>query len=181
MLKLDHETLMLACIALIALAIALQTLILLLIFVAMRKAAKSLREEAESLRASVMPVLFDARDLLANTQGTLANAQEFLVNVQGFVTRIMPRIEATTADAVEISRRLREQTAVMQSSAIEIMEKVRRQSDRVDDMFSRFLDTVDHAGGFVAEAVSRPVRQVSGILRSAKAIIQTLRTPAPRR
>jgi len=55
--KLDHETLLLACIAAIGLAMLLQTLILLLIFVAMRKAAASLREEAENLRSPVMPVI----------------------------------------------------------------------------------------------------------------------------
>jgi hypothetical protein len=179
--KLDHETLMLACISAIGLAMLLQTLILLLIFVALRKSANSLREEVETLRASITPVIFDARDMLANTQGILANAQEFLGNAQSVLTRITPRIEAVTTDAVEITRRLREQTAEMQISAIEIMDKVRRQSDRVDAMISNLLNTLDYAGGFVAEAVSRPVRQVSSILRSAKAIIESLRTPVTRR
>jgi methyl-accepting chemotaxis protein len=179
--KLDHETLLLACIAAIGLAMLLQTLILLLIFVAMRKAAASLREEAENLRASITPVIFDARDLLANTQGVLANAQEFLGNAQSVLTRVTPRIEAVTTDAVEVTRRLREQTAEFQISAQAILENVRRQSNRLDEMLSSLLDTMDHAGVFVAEAVSRPVRQVSSILRSAKAIIESLRTPVTRR
>jgi hypothetical protein len=48
-------------------------------------------------------------------------------------------------------------------------------------MFTHLLDTLDYAGGFVAMVVSKPVRQASGILRSAKAIIETLRTPVTRR
>lgn len=179
--KLDHQTLMLACIAAIGLAMLLQTLILLLIFVAMRKAAASLREEAEKLRTSITPVIFDTRDMLANTQGILANAQDFLSSTQALVVRVAPRIEAVTADVMEISHRLREQTAEIQFSTQEMLEKVRRQSDRVDLMVSRLLDTLDHAGGFVANAVSGPVRQVSGILRSAKAIIESLRAPVTRR
>ncbi|MGD0095700.1 MAG: hypothetical protein ABSB60_04355 [Terracidiphilus sp.] len=179
--KLDHQTLLLVCIATIALAMLLQTLILLLLFIAMRKAARSLHEEVTNLRAGIMPVVLDARDMLANTQTTLANAQEFLGNVQTVLARVTPRIESVTADAVEITHRLREQTAELQISALEIMDKVRRQSDRVDQMFSHLLDSIDYAGGFVAQAVSKPVRQFAGIIRSAKAVIDTLRAPAPRR
>jgi len=181
MLKIDHDTLLVACIAAIGLAMLLQTLILLLIFVAMRKATSSLREETANLRNSIMPVIFDSRDLLANTQSTLVNAQEFLANAQSMLTRVTPRIESATTDVVEITHRLREQTAEMQITALEIMDKVRRQSDRVDAMFSHLLDTVDRAGGFMAEAVSGPVRQFSGVLRSVKAIVGSLRTPVARR
>jgi hypothetical protein len=179
--KLDHQTIELAFIVVTGLAVLLQTVILLLIFVAMRKAANSIREETANLRAAIMPVIFDTRDLLANTQATLANAHEFLGNAQSVLTRVTPRIESATTDIVEITRRLREQTAEMQISALEIMDRVRRQSIRVDDMFSSLLDTLDYAGGFVAEAVSKPVRQVSGILRSVKAIVESLRTPVARR
>jgi hypothetical protein len=48
-------------------------------------------------------------------------------------------------------------------------------------MTSRALDTVDYAGGFVVEAVGRPVRQVSGILRAVKAIVGSLRASTIRR
>jgi len=175
--KFDHDTLLVACIAAIGLAMLLQTLILLLIFVAMRKAAASLKEETANLRASITPVISDARDMLANTQGILVDAQEFLGNAQTVLARVTPRIESVTADAVEITHRLREQTAELQISTQEILEKVRRQSDRVDEMFSNLLNTLDYAGGFVAQTVSGPVRQFSSILRSAKAIIESLRKP----
>ncbi|MGD0941106.1 MAG: hypothetical protein ABR905_15485 [Terracidiphilus sp.] len=179
--NLDHQTILLACIVAIGLAMLLQTLFLVLIFVAMRKAAATIHQEAENLRTAITPVIFDARDMLANTQGILANAQEFLGNAQSVLTRVTPRIDAVTADAMEITNRLREQSVEMQFSAQEIMEKARRQTDRVDLMVSNLLNNLDRAGGFVAEAVSRPVRQVSGILRSAKAIIESLRTPVVRR
>jgi len=179
--KIDHDVLLLACIAAIGLAMLLQTLILLLIFVAVRKAAASLQQEAANLRNSISPVIFDARDMLANTQGILVSAQEFLGNAQSVLTRITPRIESVTTDAVEITRRLREQTAELQISAQEILEKARRQTIRVDEMFSSLLNTLDYAGGFVAETVSRPVRQFSGIIRAVKAIVESLRTPVARR
>jgi hypothetical protein len=48
-------------------------------------------------------------------------------------------------------------------------------------MFSDLLDTVGHAGEFVVETIGGPVRQVSRVLRAAKAIVESLRTPPPRR
>ena len=179
--KLDNETILLAFAVITGLAVVLQTILLLVISVAVRKAANSIRAEAEILRASLMPVIYDTRDLLANTQGVLTNTQELLANAQGFYTRVAPKIEAAAADLVQIAHGLRIQSVEMQSSATEMMERVRRQSNRVDEMFSSFLDTVDRAGGFVAEAVSRPVRQISSVLRSAKAIVESLRTPLVRR
>jgi methyl-accepting chemotaxis protein len=186
--KLDNQTILLAFVAVTGLAVLLQAIILLAIFVTMRKAIRSIREESESLRSSIMPVIYDTRDFLASTQGVLANTQDFLVNAQGFLTnaygvftRVAPKVEAAAADLVEITNVLRTQTAEMQSSATEIMERVRKQSNRLDEMFSNLLDTVDRAGGFVAEAVSKPVRQVSGMLRSVKAIVESLRAPLAQR
>ena len=57
MLKLDNQTILLALAVAIGLAVLLQTIILLAMFVTMRKVIGAIREEAESLRAAVMPVL----------------------------------------------------------------------------------------------------------------------------
>lgn len=173
--KLDNETILLAIAVVAGLALLMQAIILLAIFITMRKSIKSLREETEDLRSSVTPFLYDARELLANTQAILTNAQEFLANAQGFFTRMVPKVEAATVDAVEITHKLRAQTEEIQSSATEILERVRRQSDRLDDMLTRFLDTVDRAGGFVVQVVSRPVQQVSHVLGAAKAVFESLR------
>jgi methyl-accepting chemotaxis protein len=173
--RLDNQIILLAFVVVTGVAVLLQAIILLAIFSAVRKAVASFREEAENLRTSVMPVIYDTRDLLANTQGTMTNLQAFLTDAQTFLNRVSPKVESVAADVVEITNTLRVQTAEMQSSALEMMERVHRQSDRVDGMITDFLNTVDRAGGFVAETVSRPVRQISGILRSAKAVVESLR------
>jgi hypothetical protein len=63
----------------------------------------------------------------------------------------------------------------MQSSVTEILENVRKQSSRVDHMVSGVLDSADRAGDFVTDIVSRPMRQISGVLAFAKAVIESLR------
>jgi phage-related protein len=153
---LDNDTLLLAFVGVTAAAIVLQTIILLAVFLAVRKAARSIKEEVEDLRSSLMPIIHNTRDLFA---------------------RLSPKVESTVDDLAEIAHGLRVQTAEVQSSALEIMEKMRRQTNRLDHMFTTVLDAVDRAGGFVAETVSRPVRQISALLSSIKAMIESLRTP----
>ena len=155
---LDNDTLMLVFIGVVAGAILLQTIILLATFLAVRKAARSIKEEVEDLRSSMMPIIYNTRDLY---------------------TRLAPKVEATVDDLAAIAHGLRVQTNEVQSSALEMVDKLRRQTTRLDHMFTAVLDGVDRAGGFVAEVVSRPVRQISGILASIKAMIETLRVPAP--
>jgi len=173
--KLDHETILLAFACVTGLAMLLQTILLLLVAVAVRKTAKSLREEAENLRTSVMPVIYDARDTLANTQIILGSAQEFVSNAQSVLARIAPKVESATGDLAEIAQGLRIQTAEIQLAAIEVMDRVRKQGNRLDEMCTVMLDTLDRAGGFVASAVSSPVRQVSRILGTVKAVVESLR------
>lgn len=182
MLKLDNQTILLALAVAIGLAVLLQTIILLAMFVTMRKVISAIREEAESLRTLVMPVIYDAQEILASSRVSLAhsqelfaNSQKLLINAQGFLARVSPKIESTAGDVAEITRVLRRQSIEMQYSTLAIMERVRMQSDRVDGMVTNLLDTVDRAGGFVNDVVSTPVRQISGVLRSAKAIIESLR------
>jgi hypothetical protein len=178
--KLDLQTILLAFAVITGLALLLQTIMLLAITLAVRKTASSLRVQVESLRAALMPVLYDSRDMLANTQALLVSGQEFFADAQGLLQRVSPKIEATTDELAEIAHGLRVQAEGVQSTAMEIVEKVRKQSSRVDDMCTSLLDGVDRAGDFVAKAVTMPVRQISSLLGSFKAIIESLRGAAPR-
>jgi len=48
-------------------------------------------------------------------------------------------------------------------------------------MFTGVLDTADRAGTLVTAAVATPVRKLSGILASVKAVVETLRSYDPGR
>ena len=64
----NHENIELACIALGALALLMQSAILLAIFFGVTKATKKMQDEIEDLRSSVMPVVKDGRELLDTTR-----------------------------------------------------------------------------------------------------------------
>jgi ABC-type transporter Mla subunit MlaD len=158
--KLDPQTIMLAFVAVTGLAVLLQTIILFAIYITVRKTAASVKEQVEDLRSSVMPVVYNTRELFG---------------------RLAPKVEATVDDLAAIAEGLRIQSAEMQASVTELLDKFRHQTTRLDNLFSSLLDGVDRAGGFVADVVSRPVRQISGLLASVKAIAESLRAPAPPR
>lgn len=175
--KVDHETILLAFAIITGAALVLQTLFLFIIAISVGKAARALRHEAESLRTSVMPVIYDTRDMMSNSQAFLASLQDFVTSAQNLMARISPKLEAATGDLAEIAAGLRIQTAEMQLAATETVERLRKQGERVDEMATGVLDSLDRAGGFVATAVSAPVRQVSKILNTVKAVVESLRSP----
>jgi hypothetical protein len=150
----DTQTVMLAFVIVTALAVLLQTILLLAIFLTIRKSATSVLSQVEELRSAVLPVVQSTRDLLK---------------------RLSPKMESTVDDLADVASIWRAQSIEMQSSIYEILERLRQQSVRVDHMLSTVLDGVDRAGGYVADAVSRPVRQISGVLNSVRAIMESLR------
>jgi methyl-accepting chemotaxis protein len=160
--NLDTSTLQLILVALVALALLAQAVVLLAFFIVLRKLAKSILEEIQELRSSVTPVVDKTRDLL---------------------TRVAPKVEETATDLAALTRTLRSQAVDMQTAADEIVARVRRQTSRVDTMLSSVLDAVDRAGVFMAGTITKPMRQLSAFLASAKAFVESLRSAkdAPRK
>jgi methyl-accepting chemotaxis protein len=154
--KLDNGTFLIVFVALTGFAMLVQAIILLAIYLSARKAIRTMHAEFEDMRSSVNPLI---------------------ENTRGFLARVGPKVEETATDLAEVAHRLRVQTAEVEASVADVLECVRQQTSRVDSMFSGALDTVDRVGNYVAETVSRPVRQVSGLLASIRAIVDSLRSP----
>ncbi len=152
----NTQNLLLAIVAVGAFALLLQTLFVIALLVTIRKAVKRVQEELEHYRSALMPLILKTRDLLQN---------------------IAPRLEDTANDFTVISRRLREQTAEIQSAANDIIDRTRYQANRVDSMLTSVFDRVERAGVFVSDTVARPMRQLTGIVASVKAVVESLIEP----
>lgn len=152
----NHEMLELAFVIIAALALALQTAILFALYLGASKSAKAMKQEIEDMRSSIMPTVERTRDL---------------------IERLSPKVEQALTDVSEITRSVRAQVVEFEAVAGEVMDRVRKETGRIDTMFASTLDAVDKAGDFVTRAVSKPMRQVSGILASIKAIVETLTAP----
>jgi ABC-type transporter Mla subunit MlaD len=108
-----------------------------------------------------------------------AQAVPVIDNVRTLLASTSPKIEAAAADLAAVSHNLRRQTADVQVAANGILERVKSQSARLDSMLTRIFDALDHATGFMTSTVSRPMRQLAGLLASAKAVVESLRNGAP--
>jgi hypothetical protein len=71
------------------------------------------------------------------------------------------------------------QAAEAEASVSEVLQRVRKQTNRIDEMITGLLNAADRAGDYVAGVVHGPVRQISGVLAAVKAIVESLRTPIP--
>lgn len=164
--NMDNESILLAFAVVTGLALVFQTIVLVTFFISMRKAAAAIKDEVDEMRSAIVPLVYNTRDLCSRLGPKIEST--------------IDKIETTVDDLSEIAHGLRIQTAEVQMATLEIMGRVRRQSDRIDGMFSNALDVVEHAGGFLANVVSKPVRQVTGVVASVKAIVDSLRASESR-
>jgi uncharacterized protein YoxC len=160
MANFDVQTVQIVVLALVAAAVLLQLIMVVAIFASLAKMGKSIKNEVEDLRSSLMPIVYNTRELMAN---------------------VTPKLEATVDDLAAVMHGLRTQSKEMETVSAEVMERLRRQSNRLDAMLSGLLDAVDRTGSAVADAVNRPFRQISGLVASARAVVESLRNPAPAR
>jgi uncharacterized protein YoxC len=144
--------------ALVAVALLLQACFVLIVMIGMGKLARTIRDEMADVRSSVMPLIFDTRELL---------------------TKVSPKIESTADDLSAILHAFREPSASLGAAGTELAERIRRQSARVEGMLSNLMNTADRTGTVVAGSVAKPLRHLAGLVASARAALEVLRSPTP--
>jgi methyl-accepting chemotaxis protein len=149
-----HETIELAFIVLAGVALILQTVVLIAMALGLGKAVQSIKDDIGEIRTAVIPVAHDTKNLIA---------------------RLSPKIERTVTDVSELTHGLRLQAEELEVVTSEILQRVRKETGRLDTMFSGTLDAVDKASVYVTDVVAKPVKQISGILAAIKAIVESLR------
>lgn len=155
----NNETLLLIFVACTGAAVLMQALVLLAMLITARKALKIAQEQIEELRTTVLPVVKDTKQLLST---------------------VGPKIESVASDFAALTHGLRTHGIKLDETTTDILERVHRQSSRVDMMLTNALDTVDRAGAVVADVLSVPIRQLAGVAAFARAAIGTLRGGTPR-
>jgi uncharacterized protein YoxC len=153
-------------VAVIAVGGLIQLIILFAVFLVFRKGMKVAGEYATEMQSHIVPLLEQSRTLFKTTNEIIG--------------RLEPKLETAATDLAEMAHIAKTEARKMQESADEIAERVRRQAARVDGMTTDVLNGIDRAGQLVSQAVTVPLRQISGIAAAAKAIIETFRAPAPR-
>lgn len=146
----------LAFVAIAALALVIQTIGIIVVMIMAGRAFKSMRKEMEHYRSTINPLVLKAREVVQN---------------------IAPSLQDSAEQLNAITKTLRTQTADIKTAAEDIIDRTRNQATRVDQMLTTIFDRLERAGDFMNGAVAKPMRQLSGILASVKAAVETLREP----
>jgi hypothetical protein len=150
-----ESTLLVVFVGITGLALVVQAIVMLVAFLTVRKTIVSLQSDVQELRTTAMPIL-------ARTRETL--------------DRVAPKIESVATDVADLAHRLKEQSVEFEAVAAEILERVHRQTSRVDNMFTGMVDGVEQASNLVVDSVTKPVRRITAMLAGAKAFFTVLAT-----
>jgi|SRR5579863_3164003 len=146
-------------IAVTAAAVVLQMLILLAMYIAMRKLgarvealADKVEDTTTTVQTRVLPIL--------------DNAKEMQQQVKTFLDTNKPKIESLVENVTHMSGTARATMERLDATANDAIDRVRLQVIRGDEMLTRTMDRVEETSEKVQHTVMSPVRQVSGLMQA---------------
>jgi methyl-accepting chemotaxis protein len=146
-------------IAVTAAAVVLQMLILLGMYLAVRKLgarmealADRVEDTAGTLQVRVLPVLDNAK----------AMQQE----IKAFLETSRPKVEHVLENLSHITDTAKNSVERIDSTVNDAVDRIRLQVIRGDEMLSRTMDRIEETSEKVQHTVMSPVRQMSGIVQA---------------
>jgi methyl-accepting chemotaxis protein len=140
----DHETLIAVFVVIAAVAIVLQMLILLGLYLVARRlqgeVSETTREVRQRLEATVQAVV-----------APFAESRE--------------QIKAVTLNVAEVSRIIRERTSSVDDVLAEMIERTRQQMQRIDQLISNVAQRVDSTASVVQRSVIVPFQEIAAITK----------------
>ena len=143
-----------------ALAVVLQAVVLVALFIQMRRTASLVERTVAVLNTKLTPLIS---------------------RVQILVDDISPRISGIVADASEITRMARGEAQKVDRILSEALERLRMQLIHVDHILTGAMEAVEEAGSHLRQAVWGPVVKATALIRGVQAGIDFFRTVRQRR
>ena len=143
-----------------AIAVVLQAVILIALFVQMRRTAAVVERTVSDLNTKITPLI---------------------ARVQVVVEDISPRISGIVADAAEITRLARSEAQKADRILSEALERLRMQLIHVDHILTGAMEAVEEAGTHLRQTIWGPVVKATAMIRGVQAGIDFFRTARHRR
>jgi hypothetical protein len=143
-----------------AFAIVLQAILLIALFIQLRRTAARVEQSVTDLNNKVTPLIS---------------------RVQILVEDISPRITGIVADASEITRLARGEAQKVDRILSEALERLRMQLIHVDHILTGAMEAVEEAGSHLRQTVWGPVVKATALIRGVQAGIDFFRTSRQRR
>jgi len=139
-----NSNLLTAFIAITSVAVVLQMLILLGIYLTMRRSTSQVHDIALDFQRRTTPLIENARDILSDAT---------------------PKVKEITSNLAEASGTLKKQAITLGDTAVDMAVRARNKVAAADDVMTRTLERVEKTTGAVQNSVLLPVRRVNGILQ----------------
>lgn len=146
-------------IAVTSIAVVLQMLILLGMYLFMRKLGS--RVEALADRMEDAAGTFQVRVL-----PVVDNAKAMQEEVKSFMGKARPKVETVLDNLSQISTTARGSVERIDSTVNDAVDRIRLQVIRGDEMLTHTMDRIEETSEKVQHTVMSPVRQVSGIVHA---------------
>jgi hypothetical protein len=135
-------------------AIIFQTIMILAMFVAIRRMGQRAEKIADDLQARITPILSRVQTLVDDAQ---------------------PKISSIMADATEITRTARSQVQRVDRVMVEAVDRLRLQLIHADQILTGALESIEETGAQIRRTVWRPVQSVSALVRGIQVGLEFLR------
>lgn len=146
-------------IAITSAAVVLQMLILLGMYIALRKLSvrmEALADKVEDTTSTLMPKVLPL----------LEEAKSIQKDVKGFIEVAKPKVDVVLDNLSHITTTARGSVERIDATVNDTLDRVRLQVIRGDEMITRTMDRVEETSEKVQHTVMSPVRQVSGIVQA---------------
>ena len=138
-------------IAVTAGVVVLQMLILLGMYVIVRRLAVQVHAATEEVKTRALPLLENGKNIQAH--------------VQRFVETAAPKLDVVLNNATAITTKVSDGVGRAESTLNDVLDRARLQVIRADDMVSRAMDSVEETTEKVTHSVTSPVKHASGIMQ----------------
>jgi len=135
-----------------AAAVILQMVILLVIGIVVLKLSARLKLVTGEVESRVFPLLEEAKVMQHD--------------VKAFIETASPKIDLILDNAAHVTTTARTDIERVEATLNDIVDRVRLQVIRADEMVTRTMDRVEETSERVQHSVMAPVRRVSGIMQA---------------
>ncbi|HMB84019.1 MAG TPA: hypothetical protein VKI40_08230 [Terriglobales bacterium] len=137
------DTLLRFFIAVTALAVAVQAVILVALYFAVRKSTARMEALATEVRSKALPTM---------------------ETVQSMLVELRPKIDVMSVNFSESSTLVRNQLGRIDATLTDALDRARLQVIRADELLNRTMDKVEETSEVVHKTVISPLRQVNGLM-----------------
>lgn len=137
-------------IAVTAFAVLLQALIMVALYLAVRKSAARMEALATEVKNKALP--------------TMETVQNTMETVQDILVELRPKIDVMSVNFSESSTLVRNQLGRIDATLTDALDRTRLQVIRADELLNRTMDRVEETSEAVHKTVISPLRQVNGLL-----------------